>query len=418
MQKQKADTHNKGLTVAKNRKRHSKIQTFIMAFLIIFVTIIVLTVYGYFFSFDRYQLLRNGVIGCSCCLLIIFSWCYSLITGSLLFDNSYRSMSFLAIYLVGLAFVVAFSFLPENGWVLLCFFILLALTSNPFTGLAAGSTLLTCVMLLSGTNSFTVFLMYFFSGMIGIALFQEVDENFKFGLPIFISVLLQLVNLLANQVLFQSGSLTIQSLIFPSYNILVNCILLFIWLPSYANRVIYPIKNIYSTINDSEYSLMLQIKEVSKKEFFHSIHTAYLTDRICAELEMDVSAAKTAAYYHHADKILDMPDTFMDCMEEKKFPAYAIKIIRQLQRKDTDPLEKETIVVLFCDSVISSLEFFADHGKEINSHYETIIHKIIDKKIDSGILNNSKISIMEMNVLRKKILEEKLYYDFICNNRI
>lgn len=372
---------------------------------------------GMFLKFDRYQLLRNTAVGVMAFLLSVFLWIQGIVTGTLSYDNAEHPVRFFLLYDIGLVFATIFSRLPETIWVFLFFYIFLSLLSNPFTGLSAGTALLVCTMFLSGSASFPVFLTYFISGMIGIVMFQYIDEHLKFGIPVFLSLVMQLICIFANQVLFQSKSLTLESCILPLVNILVNCLLLFLFLQTFTFKVVLPKKNIYQIINDPEYPLMLHLKECSRKDFFHSVHTAYLTERICSDLSLDVPAAKTAAYYYKTEAFLKEFGCMTDIMKSHHFPDYSVRIIQQLRKANNDPLEKESTVVMFCDNIVTTLEYLADQNKDLGSQYETIVNTVLDKRIENGVLNHSKISIMELNSLRKKILEERLYYDFIRNDR-
>lgn len=415
--KEKTELDKTGAISISPSDRHKKAVLIFMIFLSVILTAGALLGMGLFLKLDQYQLLRNTVIGVMSILLTVFLWLQGGITNHLSFDNAEHPVRFFLLYDIGLVLATIFSRLPETVWVFLFFFIFLSLLSNPFTGLSAAGTLLICTMFLSSTLSFPVFLTYFVSGMIGIVLFQYIDEHLKFGIPVFLSLLMQLICIFANQVLFQSKSLTLESCILPLVNILINCLLLFLFLQTFTYKVVLPKKNIYQIINDPEYQLMTHIRESSRKDFFHSVHTAYLTERICSELSLDVPAAKTAAYYYKTEPLLKEFGSLTVIMKAHHFPDYAVRIIQQLRKVNNDPLEKESTVVMFCDNMITTLEYLADQNKELGSQYETIVNTVLDKRIEKGVLNHSKISIMEMNSLRKKILEEKLYYDFIRIDR-
>ncbi len=350
-------------------------------------------------------------------LATVFLWFDGCIHDRLNFDNAKNPHRFFGAFTLLLLASVVLMLLPTTSWIFLTFFILLSISSSPFTGLSAGCTLLMFTMFLSGTGSFTIFLMYFLAGIVGVALFQEIDEKTPLLLMIFIAVLMQAVTICAVQILFDSKALAVESFILPAVNIFLNSIFLFSVLQTYLSRIILPLKNLYLTINDPEYSLMLQMKEASKNDYFHSVHTAYLADRIASKLELNINATRTAAYYMKADKIVPEYEGIEQLMEAHHFPEDARKVIRQLRKKDKDPLEKETTILLFCDNMITTLEFFADQNKEINDQFESVVNALIDRRIQSGVLNHSRISVMEMNQMRAMLLEERLYYDFIRLNR-
>ena len=51
-------------------------------------------------------------------------------------------------------------------------------------------------------------------------------------------------------------------------------------------------------INDPECPLLVELKNVSKPEYYHTIHTAYLCSRIALQLKLDDAVVKACAYYH------------------------------------------------------------------------------------------------------------------------
>ncbi len=351
------------------------------------------------------------------CLTTIFLWCFARIRKLLYYDNAEHPGRFFGIYICFLAISLILSLLPTTSWIFLAFYIVLAISSNALTGLGAGTTLLIFTMFLNGTGSFTIFLMYFMAGLVGIALFQYIDETTPLILSIFVAVLMQVVTISAVQILFDSKVLSVDTFVIPAVNILLNCVVLFSALQAYLSKVILPLKNRYAIINDPEYALMLQMKEASKNDYYHSLHTAYLAERVATMLELNVNAIRTAAYYFKADKVIPDSGSMEEVMETHHFPDYARKIIRQLRKSDREPLEKESTVLLFCDNMITTLEYMADQNKEIEHQFEEIVNALIDRRINSGVLNHSKISVMDMNQIRSILLKERLYYDFIRINR-
>ena len=404
---------------------YEKGQSVFFAVLICLLTCAVLTGMGVLLQFDRYQLVRNAVLGELFCLITVFLWFRGAIMRQLSYDNAFHPGRFFSIYLLGLAGAAVFSRIPDGGWAFLTFYIVLALFSNPFTGLSAGTTLLACTMFLSGSTSFSLFMAYFIGGLIGISLFHDIDEKFKIGIPLFLSLLLQSVSIFANQLLMQNKYFTIASCIIPIVNILANFILLFFILQIFSSRVLLTENMTYQMVDDPEFELMTRIRKISSKDYFHAVHTAYLTDRICTALHMNVYAAKCAAYYFRADRTLqsasdqeDEDNSFEGIVHKYHIPEYAIRVMMQLRRQQYGELEKESTVVLLCENVITALQYFADQKAVLSQQkYETLINSVLDKKIDNGALNQSKISIYELRFLREQLLKEKLYYDFMCNNR-
>lgn len=371
---------------------------------------------GLIFHVDTITIARNTISVGLFALVTVFAFAFSYVKDLLLFDNEKMILRFYVPMEIGILVAVAFSLLPETTWMFLPIFVLLFLFSNALTGLSGGTMLLMITLFCSGITSVSVFSMYFIPGVLGIMLFSSLDEECKYRVPLFISVMMQFLMLFSNDLLLQTQNLSVSTFILPGVNVLLGTIVLFLLLQVFCNRVILPQKNLVQTINDPEYPLMAAMREKSRNDYYHGIHTAYLAVRICSDLGMDVDSAKMAAYYQKADLILGESD-IETIMEEHRFPDSARKIIRQLRELDHSNLTKETTVVIFCDSLITTLEYFADKKTDPTAQYAQIVNRLVDKKIETGVLNHSMISVMEMNTLRKELLEEGLYYDFIRLNR-
>lgn len=391
----------------------------------VLITAVAVTVFGMVLEFDRYRLLRNAILVLLCSLTMVFTWFRDSALQQLNNENAFHPVRFFLIYLIGLVSALVFSRLPVSGWAYLTLFIVLSLFGSAFVGLMAGTTLLVCSLLLCGNAGYSVFLVYFISGLVGISLFQHLEETEHIETPLTLSVLMQAVCILANQVLMQNTYFTLGTLIIPLANIIVNSILLFLILNFYNTHILLSEHVTYQMIDDPEYELMQKIREVSPKDFFHAVHTTYLTDRICNQLQLDSYLAKCIAYYYRADKILSAENVsgngaaaFQDLMKAYHIPAEAVTVMEQLRTQNPQELSKEATVVLLCDQVVTALQYFAEQQKDLSQEtYESLVNSVIDKKMGSGALNHSKIAISEMLFLREQLLKERLYYDIMRNNR-
>ena len=364
---------------------------------------------------DRYTILCECILSFICSFVTVFLWQYGRISKTLRFDAPEHPFRFFGMLMVGSFACILYAILPDTGWMFLAFYILLSMVSNSLTGLCGATTLLISTLFMSGSIETMTFLVYFVAGVMGIALFETVLDTARFAMPLFLSVLIQMVTLLAGEVLFENKNLNLQSFIVPCINLLINAVLLTFALKPMIASIILPRQNLYQTITDPEYVLMKELREVSVNDYFHALHTARLSENICKDCGLDHEAVKAAAYYWKYGKLTDTDQE--ELMRIHHFPEDAVRIIRQMNRKDNTALTPETTVLMFCDAEVNMMELFADRGMDIHSQYKTLVNKILDRKIESGILNRSKISVMDMNNLRKYLLEDEMYYDFVCSNR-
>lgn len=370
---------------------------------------------AYLYGKTQIELVRivlMAVIAYGC---VIFAIEESKEQDKMLFDNGMNLWRFTLMYSLFLAGSAVFPLLPSGGWPYLVIFTGLMLFSNQVTGMCAGSALLLITILLSGTYSVETFLIYFVSGMTGVLVFSYVNEKFKVGLPVMVSLMMQMVCLCIGEVLMKNEILSFQMFIIPIVNTMVCLILLLIILKFFSFSTIYKSRDAYMDINDPECPLLVALKACSTEEYYHAIHTAYLCDRVAKRLQIDDAAAKAGGYYHKIGIIKGRSnwENTREILEEYELPEKVCEILREYLDKDAKIVAKETTVLLICDTVISSISYLFSKDPKIQLDYDKLIQAIFRKKWETGILNNSRISIGDIEEMKKILVEEKLYYDFL-----
>jgi membrane-associated HD superfamily phosphohydrolase len=346
---------------------------------------------------------------------VIFSLEQSIENNDFLFDNAGHLWRFLIVYLIFLISSIVFALLPAGGWPYLVIFIGLMLFSNQIIGLSAGTVLLMLTILLGQGSTSTEFFIYFISGLVGIMVFSHVNESFKIWLPMMISLLVQMACLCIREVLFVNEKLNVQMFVVPIANIMVCLILLLIILKVFSFSTFYKKRDIYMDINDPEWKLLVDLKASSKEEYYHAIHTAYLCDRIARRLDMDDELVKACGYYHRIGMLKDGNkwETVQTILDENQFPLRVKEILKEYIDKGEQIISRETVVLLFSDTVISSIQYLFSKNPQVVLDYDKLISAIFKKKIESGIIDQSRISMGEIQEMQKILVEEKLYYDFL-----
>ncbi|MBD5547349.1 MAG: hypothetical protein HDQ97_08115 [Lachnospiraceae bacterium] len=334
--------------------------------------------------------------------------------GIYLYDNEKHAGRFIIIYLFSLGGSILFPMLPASGWPYLSVFVGLMLFSNQMVGVLSGSTLLMISVLIQGGSS-TSFFVYFISGFVGIVVFSYVNENFKIWLPLFISLLIQFICLSIQEVLYANEILSLKMFAIPAVNLLVCVILLLILLKFFSFAIIFRERDIYVDINDPECPLLVELKNCSKEEYYHAIHTAYLCDRIAKKINYDDALVKACGYYHRIGMIKgeNTWENVEEILQENKFPAEVQRILKEYLDHEEQILSKETVLLLFCDTVISSIRYLFSKEPKIELDYQKIINAIFKKKLESGMIDYSGASFGELQEMKKILVEEKLYYDFL-----
>lgn len=381
---------------------------------IVVLTAVISGIAASLYKDTQYEIVKIVVLSIVSSGCIVFAIEESRIENSFLFDNASHLWRFTMLYFVFLLGSMVFPLLPEGGWPYLAVFTGFMLFSNRLIGMCAGSALLLISVLLGEAVTPDLFVIYFVSGMTGVFLFSAIDESFQVGWSLFSSLLIQMVCLCLHDVLMANEVLSLDIIAVPAVNTLVCLMLLLILLKFFSVSIIYRTRDAYMDINDPECPLLVELKECSKEEYYHAVHTAYLCDRIAKKLNLDDAAAKAGGYYHKIG-VLKGEGNFENAqlvLNEYHFPDKAMEILKEYL-DSREIISRETTVLLFSDTVISSLTYLFSKDHDVKLDYKKLIETIFSKKIESGILNHSKISICEMEEMKKILMEENLYYDFL-----
>lgn len=359
-------------------------------------------------------LIRNTVMILAGTGIVIFAYAMEEINHRFIYRNEGKYARFAMMYLGSLIASVFLPYLPVTGWPFLVIFVLLGVFSDGVTGLAAGSVcLLLSVNFVGG--EFSVFWLYFISGAAGILVFSTLNDEFKVGLPMFISLSILTLSLTANVILFSQEQLSVAQFMIPAINLIVCCILLLVSLKMFSTTVIHRNREKYMEINDPEFPLLVQLKDMSKEEYFHAIHTAYLSDRIARRLGLDDAAAKACAYYQRIGKLRgdNTWENVSAICKEYHFPANTKKILKEFVDESEKIVSRETIVVLFADCIVSSILYLFEKDPKAELDYPQLIDTVFRKKLETDELWGNEISLAQIHEMKKIFVEEKLYYDFL-----
>ncbi len=369
---------------------------------------------GLLYRDETDELIRDVVMALAGTGAVIFSFTLSEINGFFIYHNETRYGRFAMMYIISLLASVLLPYLPVTGWPFLVIFVLLGVFSNGMTGLAAGSVCLFVAVNYTG-GDYAVFLLYFISGLTGILVFSTLDDDFHVGFPILISLLILMLCLTANVVLFSQERLSAAQFMIPAVNLMTCCILLLISLKMFSSTVIHRYREKYMEINDPECPLLVQLKDMSKEEYYHAVHTAYLGDKIAKRLYLDDAAVKACGYYHKIGTLRGENnwENVSAVCQEYHFPPHTRQILKEYVDPEEKMVSKETIVVLFADCIVSSILYLFAKDPKAELDYGQLIDAVFHKKLETDELWGSEISLGQLREMKKIFIEEKLYYDFL-----
>lgn len=334
-------------------------------------------------------------------------------TGRFAYDNAEHPYRFMTIYLIGLSLSIAFPLIDRGGWLYVGIFTALALFSDPFVGMFSGTGLLLISCILSGGELYAL-AVYFLAGLLGILLFQDIDENFKVSFSIFLSMLALFLLETAGFIVAANEELSGEQFIYPIVNIVINSVILFMALKYFNEHVVNRYRNQYLELNDQEYRELVKLKETSKADYFQSIHTAYLAERIAGACGADVELCKNLAYYHRIPKAFGLSkDQLSLFVQENGFPPEAGEALLKYCSADNVLKGKEECIVFLSDKLMAMLMLVFEKDKKAKIDYVGLIDGLLQKPAILERLDESDLTRGDFSKISGIMKKEVLYYEFL-----
>lgn len=395
-------------------KGKTKWQNVILLVIMFLISMFATGIAAYFYGKSFREMFMLLIVSAASFGSVIFSFEQSNIYQRLHYDNGNHYARFVFMFIISILVGCMLPLLPNGGWAVPAIALALTLFSNTTTGLMAYAGVLGICVYFSDA-SILVFLIYFLLGAIFAILFEGLDEDYKTGAPMSVAVILYTVVMGAKIMLENQGIPELELFLIPVINVFITVLLMLAVLRLYCAAVIDKEKGKFLVINDQEFPLLAKYKEENEQLYYNAIHTAYFAEKAARMLHMDVNVAKCGGYYH---KII-----VAECRKEEKsleeicklykFPPNAVKLLQEYNYKALTMKMKETVVVYLADSVVSSIMYLLEKEQKNEIDYGKIATAIIRRKVDSGILNQSDISLSELGGMEKIFTGEKLYYDFL-----
>ncbi len=410
-QKESAQQPKKGKAAISFKERDRMItasQEAVMLFLTIVISAVASFLYGQTAVYMAGIAILAGMGFCSA------MFCISLSSenGSFLFDNEGNIWRFTITYLIFLGASIALPLFPPGAWPYPVIFVGLMLFSNQLIGLSAGATLLLITSMIHGDMG--AFFIYFTSGIVGIVVFSYANQVAHVRLPLMITMLAHMVCLSVQGLLFSDEPFSMELFLLPAVNLAASFFLMLVLLKFSALCRDW---NRYMDINDPESPLLAQLKEISGEDYFHAIHTAYLCERVVRELFLDSRVVKACGFYHRIGLLKGENNwgNIQYILKKNHFPREVRLILREYTDREKRQMiiSKEAVALLFCDDVITTISRSFSEKKDGKPDCQKIINAVFIKQLESGMIDDSSISIGELQQIKKALMEEEAYYDLL-----
>lgn len=394
--------------------RDSKLKA-VYPVLIFLLSVILSAGAGYLYGLSVITLVRNGIFVSLLSGITIFTLYFEFLKGRLLYDNAGNMWRFFLTFVLSLIAALFFPLIPSGGWIYLSVFVALTLFSDELIAFTAGTELLSISLLLTDSADITAFFAYIIPGITAIVLFSTISGDFKVFVPILVSSLSYLTSLSVAEVLVVNRIFTITAFLYPVVNTVVCIVIMLIVLKLFSFSLIYKEQDRLMDIIDTEFELLTMLKSTSKTDYDHSIYTAVLCSKMANKLGLSEPLTKALGYYHRIGVVRGENnwENAESVMREYEIPENVIELLSEYLDNNRYVKSKETSVLLFADTVISSIDYLFSKDKDAALNYDKLIVAIFDKKIESGVIDRADISYGDINIMKKTLIDEKLFYDFL-----
>lgn len=388
---------------------------------IFFITIAVIGFGSLFLGFDAAMILQNiitVIFSMGTAVIVILQ---SDIRKDYLFDHAEHPARLMISYMVCLILMAVLNILSSdilpNECVSLFPYMSVAVLFTLLSNFEIGITLYAHFILISSLllrlDFGLSFMNLFLFGIIGCCIVRSAVKTFHIWQFMGIMSVQYIVLYIAYHFLDKFDILK-DGLWFAG-SLVTNLTTLYLILYLADRKMIHKYVSKYQEIMNPEYPLLLELKEKAKSDYYNAVHTAYLSDRVARLLEADCLLAKAGGYYHkigilraksHVAKSLDIG-------KENQFPEPLIQLIHEYTGRYETPKTVEAVIVMLSDAIVTSILYMYDKNPEQKLDYDKIIEAIFKKKYESGILQDSGISLKDLHKMKEYYKSEALYYDFL-----
>jgi hypothetical protein len=170
----------------------------------------------------------------------------------------------------------------------------------------------------------------------------------------------------------------------------------------------------YEEINDSEFPLLLRLKQHSDILYRNALRTSVICNNAALVIGANEKIAKAGGLYYSIGLLESKQyvETGIKLMDDYHMPSLLSDIIKQHNLKYDKPGTPEAAIVMLTVSILSSKEFFEKrHRIEVASGKETApisLEKIVDQvfllRLSKGSLDESGLSVKQYNELKRYFL--------------
>ncbi len=348
-------------------------------------------------------------------LVISFLLCILLILQKdTIFPNKRAFFQCMVVYVLGIFLAIGSSFLPYYVWIFLPYTVLLLFFSSVEIAVIGSSSMLLFCGFFTEMNPF-IFSMNFIIIIFAVLIFCHATKATHFIWATIAALSLHFVLVYSHEILFLQGTVTNDIVFYPILCTIINGICLFFVLKTVDVFVLHKYGSVYTQINDQEFSLLKEMKEKEPSLYYHSIHCAYLSEKVALKVGVASTLVKAGAYYKSLmgmHKEADI-EAMKVIYKENKFPMPLIELLLELNETKRKEESKEATIIRIVDRIVTMIELLYLKNKDIKLNVDEIITLIFVDKFKAGEFAKWQFTCTQVMQIEAILKGEKLYYDFL-----
>lgn len=395
----------------KDKYNHKEVYYSIMTLLMYFVTIALV---------GAVSLLKGKSIGYIAanifvsivCITVIMLYLRKVRIDQINFTKQLASYGrIINVYWILFIFSFVLTFIPSGIRPMFIIGIIMTLVSNEYLGILFQIYFSVMITLITA-DSIEILVLYLLSGIVGcvVAKYFTQKKNILYAIIIIITTNLALSGILEY---LKNGILTSKYIISSLAGTFGGIIVIILVLPYVIYRIENKLKGKLLIISDSDYELIIMLKNYSKDLYDHSFRVAKLSERVAYKLGADPLLAKTGGYYHKIGKLegKDYVSYGIEIARSYSFPEEVVDIIKQHTGRHQCPKTIEAAIVMLSDTIISAFEYLDDKQNELVYDKDIVIDQVIDTKLEKDMLDDSGLTLKMFRDIKKCFKQEENIYD-------
>ncbi|MBQ9699985.1 MAG: HDIG domain-containing protein, partial [Lachnospiraceae bacterium] len=161
-------------------------------------------------------------------------------------------------------------------------------------------------------------------------------------------------------------------------------------------------------ISEDTFPAVAQLKK-SPTLYYHSTEVAEMARLAAKRIEADYELAYVGGLYHDIGKLVgqEYVKEGQKLADKYRLPQSVRNIMLEHNVKSRLPRTKEAAIVMLCDTAVSAVEYLKGTMDKKDMSETSIIENALNKRIISGALNKSGLTIEEFATVKAVLLKVK-----------